>query len=412
MWTSERTPFYGEQNVKDTITLSRRDKMVVGLCALHKRSQFESRVLRTSLPSGVAWEESLEEIVSLESERSCEGICEGVTKVSQGEDLSSSSFSFCPHSALGSLPSPRKVKKDAVLYHHQEGEKGRGEELIFSILPRALATDGHLTRSETLRIEGLKEGRNVKKTRKQPSYLKKMDEIIFVGIWCCGAMQTEIRLCGADSFDTTRFKPNGAVVLVLGNQNDFSEMGHHCGAINAIVMKCTVKWRLGTTMTIFGCSGGLNDGIAVSVENVSSKWGCLGREFGRDFSTWFSAVTKRVKKDVERFSAVTGEGEKGCGSLSSPGEPLFLPTFRQRQPLPPAENRCSFQPFGKGNLFLRQRTALPSNLQAKAETHSFSNLSAKAENLCPFSPLPGEGREPDTVLTYSLESLQRRRAET
>ncbi|KAL0925491.1 hypothetical protein M5K25_003828 [Dendrobium thyrsiflorum] len=82
-------------------------------------------------------------------------------------------------------------------------------------------------------------------------------------------------------------------------------------------------------------------------------------------------------------------GEKGCGSLPSPGgEPLFLPTFRQRQPLPPAENRCSFQPFGKCNLFLRQRTALPSNLQAKAETHSFSNLSAKAENLCPFSPLP------------------------
>ncbi|KAL0928260.1 hypothetical protein M5K25_000133 [Dendrobium thyrsiflorum] len=51
-----------------------------------------------------------------------------------------------------------------------------------------------------------------------------------------------------------------------------------------------------------------------------------------------------------------------------------------RTTLPPAENR---------SLFLRQRTA-----------SSFSNLSAKAENLCPFSPLPSEGREPDTMLTY------------
>ncbi|KAL0907593.1 hypothetical protein M5K25_022011 [Dendrobium thyrsiflorum] len=87
------------------------------------------------------------------------------------------------------------------------------------------------------------------------------------------------------------------------------------------------------------------------------------------------------------FSPLLGDGREPS---SSDREPLFLPTFRQRQ----------------RTFFLRQRTALPSNLSAKAENllppaenRSFSNLSAKAENLCPFSPLLGEGREPDTMLT-------------
>ncbi|KAL0903256.1 hypothetical protein M5K25_027618 [Dendrobium thyrsiflorum] len=72
------------------------------------------------------------------------------------------------------------------------------------------------------------------------------------------------------------------------------------------------------------------------------------------------------------FSPLLGDGREPS---SSDREPLLLLTLRQRQ----------------RTFFLRQRTALPSNLLAKVENLlppakncSFSNLSAKAENLCPF----------------------------
>ncbi|KAL0922885.1 hypothetical protein M5K25_006914 [Dendrobium thyrsiflorum] len=84
------------------------------------------------------------------------------------------------------------------------------------------------------------------------------------------------------------------------------------------------------------------------------------------------------------------KAEKPLQSLPSFGrEPLFLPTFRQRKPLPsPAENRSTLPSP------VENRSTLPSSAENR------STLPSPAQNRYPFSPTPGEGREPDTMLTY------------
>ncbi|KAL0928026.1 hypothetical protein M5K25_002259 [Dendrobium thyrsiflorum] len=83
------------------------------------------------------------------------------------------------------------------------------------------------------------------------------------------------------------------------------------------------------------------------------------------------------------------QGGEALTNSSSGREPLFLPTFRQRQPLPPAENRSTL-PSPAENRYL------PSPVENR------STLPSPAENRYPFSPLPGEGREPDTSFSNMI----------
>ncbi|KAL0903964.1 hypothetical protein M5K25_026030 [Dendrobium thyrsiflorum] len=86
----------------------------------------------------------------------------------------------------------------------------------------------------------------------------------------------------------------------------------------------------------------------------------------------FCLISKRGRNSVQ-FSSI---------ALLHYSVSPFAPTARRRSPykvfLPPAENR--------------------STLPSPAENHS--TLPSPTENRYPFSPLPGEGREPDTMLTY------------
>ncbi|KAL0927386.1 hypothetical protein M5K25_001551 [Dendrobium thyrsiflorum] len=102
------------------------------------------------------------------------------------------------------------------------------------------------------------------------------------------------------------------------------------------------------------------------------------------------------------FSPLHGDGR----------EPVFLPPAENRNSLflHPAENRNNLPSPGREpqqSSFTRQRTAIiflhpaenRNNLPSPGREPQHSSLSA--ENRYPFSPLPGEGREPGTMLTYS-----------
>ncbi|KAL0908525.1 hypothetical protein M5K25_023021 [Dendrobium thyrsiflorum] len=103
------------------------------------------------------------------------------------------------------------------------------------------------------------------------------------------------------------------------------------------------------------------------------------------------------------FSPLHGDGR----------EPVFLPPAENRNSLflHPAENRNNLPSPGREpqqSSFTQQRTATHSSFTRQRTATIFlhpaenrNTLPYPAENRYPFSPLPGEGREPGTMLMYS-----------
>ncbi|KAL0909947.1 hypothetical protein M5K25_020859 [Dendrobium thyrsiflorum] len=97
-------------------------------------------------------------------------------------------------------------------------------------------------------------------------------------------------------------------------------------------------------------------------------------------NTTISVYTHRPDSAWNNFSSPRRSGNHiqllACRPISSGMIPY--------RPIRLVQKLDTNRPDNLRTLFLRQRTALP-----PAENRSFSNLSAKAENLCSFSPLPG-----------------------
>ncbi|KAL0903326.1 hypothetical protein M5K25_027697 [Dendrobium thyrsiflorum] len=91
-----------------------------------------------------------------------------------------------------------------------------------------------------------------------------------------------------------------------------------------------------------------NRRICVSILKLQKSIPTI-REFLSSVSTWFSTVTRRVKKDMERFSAVTGKGEKGRGSLPSLGSDPIIPLQKNEN----KEERHPSQPIQTADLTIR-----------------------------------------------------------